>query len=149
MTADDILPYYEQYLEQLRTELLAYPTEQSLWLQPAGIHNTAGNLAAHLLGNLNHFIGTALGHTGYVRDRIAEFADKNISRQVLLTSVADTQAMVVHTIRGIADFQANYPTSFREDPSTVGGQLHRLLAHLAYHVGQINYHRRLLTTEPG
>ena len=145
MTAGDSLPYFEQYLQQLRTELEAYPSEDTLWLQPEGISNTAGNLAYHLLGNLNHFIGTALGRTGYVRDRELEFSIKHVARTELLAWLAETEQMVADTLSTIDDFDAPYPAGYRTEPSTIGGQLYRLLTHLAYHVGQINYHRRLLT----
>ncbi|MCB0635579.1 MAG: hypothetical protein KDC54_03125, partial [Lewinella sp.] len=78
--AADYLRYFDQYLDQLANDLRSYPAEDTLWLQPPGINNSAGNLALHLLGNLNHFIGAALGDTGYIRERDLEFGRKGVPR---------------------------------------------------------------------
>lgn len=143
-TVSDYLTYFNQYLDQLADELRAYPNEESLWLAPAGINNCAGNLAIHLMGNLNHFIGAALGDTGYRRNRELEFAAKEVPREELLRWLAKTRDMLAESLHRVGDFKGPYPTGYRDRDGSITDQLNRLLAHLAYHVGQVNYHRRLL-----
>jgi hypothetical protein len=142
----DYLDYFNQYLDQLARELEAYPSEDTLWMQPPGITNSAGNLALHLLGNLNHFIGAALGESGYKRNRSLEFAIKEIPRSQILAWTAKTKAMLHLTLSQIEDLNGPYPGGYRPEEGSVANQLNRLLSHLAYHCGQINYHRRLLAT---
>ena len=141
--------YFEQYLDQLRRELEAYPDEQQLWLCPAGISNSAGNLCTHLIGNLHHFIGYGLGDTGYVRDRPLEFAIKHVPRATLLREIEQTKTMIAEVLPKVTDLEALYPKQLRDaqlGQYRIHEELVRLCAHLSYHVGQVNYHRRLLTT---
>ena len=42
------------------------------------ISNSGGNLALHLIGNINHFFGANLGGTGFVRKRDLEFSNKKM-----------------------------------------------------------------------
>lgn len=139
------LHYFQANLAQLRKEIEAYPTDESLWTTAAGISNSAGNLTYHLLGNLNHFIGAALGQTGYVRDRPLEFSIKGVSKIELIAWLDDTSAMIGKVLPAIENVKAPYPAGYFEPAETIDFQLLRLLAHLNYHLGQVNYHRRLLT----
>ncbi len=139
--------YFDQYLDQLRQEIEAYPDEQQLWRCPSGISNSAGNLCTHLIGNLHHFIGHGLGNTGYVRDRPLEFSVKEVARADLLQQIETTRQMVQSVISSLPDIEAPYPKMLREahhGPYSIHKELVRLSMHLAYHVGQVNYHRRLL-----
>jgi hypothetical protein len=140
---NDFLPFFQKHLEQLKSEIEAYPDDQSLWLVKAGISNAAGNLAAHLIGNLNHFIGYGLGNTGYVRDRPLEFSVKNLTKAELVKMTEDTMAMMNEVVPKL-DPDAPYPTELFDYECTVNQALMRLLGHFTYHLGQINYHRRLL-----
>jgi len=140
--------YFDQYLEQLQQELEAYPDEQQLWLCPTGISNSAGNLCTHLIGNLHHFIGHGLGDTGYVRDRPLEFNIKDVPRATLLSQVEDTRQMVQTVLSQLSDLETPYPKKLRDvhhGQYSIQKELVRLSMHLSYHVGQVNYHRRLLT----
>jgi hypothetical protein len=122
------------------------PDEQ-FWSVKEGIKNSPGNLALHVLGNLNHFIGAKLGSSGYVRDRPAEFSSGAEPRAGILDSIDQTRSVVIGTISGLsgADLRANYPNDEGEVARTVAAELVRILAHLNYHLGQINYYRRLTT----
>lgn len=142
---DDLIAHFDRGLQQLRQELEAYPDEKLLWMTEGHIANSAGNLCFHLIGNLNHFIGAALGETGYLRDRPREFAITDVPRDTLIKYIEQTRRMIWQALRPIGELTARYPEGFREESQTVGSMLFRLLGHLYYHVGQINYHRRLLT----
>jgi len=137
-----LIEVFERDLTKLKDELSAYENEEKLWVVTAGINNSGGNLALHLIGNLNHFIGATLGNTGYVRNRDAEFALKNIPRADILADIDKTKDVVTKTLIGLTDEQLEeiYPTQQKD----VAYFLVHLATHLSYHLGQINYHRRLV-----
>lgn len=136
--------FFQRHLNQLKEEIAAYPSEESIWLKPEGINNTAGNLCYHLVGNLNHFIGQALGKTGYVRNRELEFSIKDVPSEDLIWSVEQTSKMLEHVLSQVEDLSAPYPKGFFPWEKDIHYTLLQLLWHLTYHLGQINYHRRLL-----
>jgi len=85
--AADLAALLDRDLRALRRELEAYPDERQIWQQVPGLPNTAGTLALHLAGNLQHYIGAQFGGTGYVRDRDAEFARRGVSRAELVAEI--------------------------------------------------------------
>lgn len=141
------IDYLQQHLQQLRDEINAYENEADLWIVAPGITNSGGNLCYHLTGNLQHFIGAALGNTGYVRDRPLEFSIKDLPRTVLLQEIDTTSKMIEVVLAQVNDLEADYPADFFAPQNTVAHYLFRFLTHLDYHLGQINYHRRLLSTK--
>ena len=142
---ESLLPVFQRDLDKLAEEIKQYPTEQSLWAISGAIKNPGGNLCLHLCGNLQHFIGTILGKTAYVRNRDAEFADKNVPRQKLLDEIAATKKALAEIMPKLQQDQldAKYPIDVLGTPMTTLFFLLHLSAHLSYHLGQINYHRRL------
>jgi uncharacterized damage-inducible protein DinB len=133
-------------LTKLRTEISLYSTEANLWKVDKMIANSAGNLCLHLVGNLNTYIGKELGGTGYVRDRDAEFALKNVPRFELIEKVDNTLRVVDLSLDKLSpsDLQKQYPVLVLAEKSTTEYFLIHLATHLTYHLGQVNYHRRLL-----
>ena len=146
MIKESLLELFERDLGKLLTEINLYKEEDSLWLVKEGIGNSAGNLCLHLLGNLNHFIGAVLGNSGYTRDREKEFTLKNIPRKELVAGIENTIAVVKNTLTNLneAELEKNFPIEVFGKPLTTGFFLMHLTTHLTYHLGQINYHRRLL-----
>jgi len=138
---------YERDLDKLRTEIASYENESDLWKTDEGISNSAGNLCLHLTGNLKHFFGAVLGETGYVRDRDAEFVDKDVPRSEMLADIDATKNVVLSTLASVTEEDLNkpYPLEVFGRPMTVGYFLTHLATHFNYHLGQINYHRRLLS----
>ena len=134
-------------LAALRRELEAYPNDRTVWEQPESLPNSAGTLTLHLCGNLRHFIGARLGHSDYVRDRPREFAARDISRADLLRDVLEAEAEVRRVLPTLTDAELAAPFSdagFSHTFATDDFVLH-LCSHFAYHLGQIDYHRRLVT----
>jgi len=133
-------------LEKLKQEIQAYQNEDKIWHIENSILNSAGNLCLHLIGNLTSYIGAQLGKTVYIRNREAEFALKNIPRKELIAQLESTITMISETFDQISDEQINdiYPGETPLKASTTHHFLVHLAMHLAYHLGQINYHRRLL-----
>lgn len=144
----NLLEFFERDLLKVKDEISLYSVENDLWVVRPGINNSAGNLALHLVGNLKHFIGATLGNTGYIRHRDDEFALKNIPRTVLLTMLDETIAVVKTSLEGLADsdLEQDFPLEKHGKIVSVTHMLLHLSTHLNYHLGQINYHRRLLQT---
>ena len=137
---------FNRDLNKLKSEIEAYQDESRLWLSSGTISNSAGNLCLHLVGNLNTYLGAEVGKTGYIRDRPLEFSQKDVPRAELIRMVEATISVVNHALDQLkeADLQREYPLLvFAEKTSTEYFLVH-LTTHLAYHLGQINYHRRLL-----
>jgi uncharacterized damage-inducible protein DinB len=137
---------YEKYLQMCIADISAFTNEADIWKIAPGISNSAGNLALHIAGNLNLFVGNILGNTGYIRDRDAEFNSKDIPQQQLIQLLESTSAMMNRVLGNLSDeqLQQPYPIDKFGADKTNAFALTYLLAHLAYHQGQVNYHRRLL-----
>lgn len=122
-----------------------YKYEADIWKLSGAINNTPGNLCLHICGNLNHFIGSIIGNSGYIRDRDKEFSEKNVSREMLIDLIIETKKNIADTFDKLSDedFGKIYPDKkFGENP-TYAFIFSRLISHLSYHLGQINYHRRI------
>jgi uncharacterized damage-inducible protein DinB len=141
-----ILALYTRDLNKLKEELSLYTSESNIWKTSPGISNSAGNLALHLIGNLNHFIGATLGGTDYIRDRDAEFEQRNIPRHTLINDIDSTIGILIDVLGSLtnADLSQEFPLAIRDKKDSTANMLIHLYGHLAYHLGQINYHRRLL-----
>lgn len=137
---------FQRDLTRLHDEVAAYNSEANLWVASGEITNSGGNLCLHLVGNLNTFICGELGNSGYVRDRPAEFNAKNIPRETLLRQVLETQLLVDQTLASLSpdSLEKEYSIKLRPEKMTTGLFLTHLATHLTYHLGQLNYHRRLL-----
>jgi len=146
MITDALTGLFERDLQRLKTEIELYRVEENIWLVKEGIGNSAGNLCLHLIGNLSHFIGAILGNTGYVRHREDEFSLKNIPRQDLLTNIENCRLIVKTTLAKLtnADLEKEFPQQVFDKSINTEMMLMHLCTHLTYHLGQINYHRRLL-----
>lgn len=133
-------------LGKLKTEIELYQDEKNIWLIDKQIANTAGNLCLHLIGNLNAYIGAEFGKTGYVRNRPLEFSLRDIPRAELVKSIDSAILMIGTSLDKITDQQLaeEYPQEVANGKVNTGFFLTHLASHLAYHLGQINYHRRLL-----
>lgn len=146
MILENITELFVRDLHKLKEEIGLYKNEADLWKVEKEIKNSAGNLTLHLVGNLNHFIGALIGKSGYFREREAEFSKKNIPVSTLLTEIDMAIQVVESTLSNLReeDLQTPYPIEFLEKNRTFGEIFLILLTHLSYHLGQINYHRRLI-----
>lgn len=137
-------------LKSLESQVAAYPDDGSLWLTTPGISNSAGTLVLHIVGNLRHFFGATLGGTGYVRNRASEFATRDVSREELRREINATISEVETTLQDLEPERlgAPYPLPIADRQVRTGDFLAHLAVHLTYHLGQIDYHRRILTANP-
>jgi len=148
MLTNHLIVLYDRELKRLIEELKAYPDETKMWIVDKEINNSAGNLALHLVGNLRHFIGAILGNSGFVRKRDLEFSDKNVPRKKLIKDIEETRKVVREVLQELTedDLSAAYPANLFDKPQSASHYLVHFYGHLNYHLGQINYHRRLLAT---
>lgn len=136
---------FNRDLLKLKQEIESYNDQSKLWYVEKGILNSAGNLCLHLIGNLNHFIGATLGNTGYVRNRELEFSQKNIAADELVKSIDDTIVVVETALTKLSDdiLNEDFPLLYNNERVSTMLMLTHLLTHFGYHLGQINYFRRL------
>ncbi|MGJ1432510.1 DUF1572 family protein [Sphingobacterium spiritivorum] len=146
MLINTLQTLFERDLQKLRIEILLYKHEENLWIIDKGIANSAGNLCLHLIGNLNTYIGAEIGKTGYIRHRELEFSLRDIPRTELIRHLDDTIKIVHDALNTLSesDLHSEYPILVFEQKTSVMYFLVHLTTHLTYHLGQINYHRRLL-----
>ncbi|MEO9884482.1 MAG: DinB family protein [Balneola sp.] len=145
MNTETLTQLFARDFETLESEIFAYTNEENLWIKESGIKNSAGNLGLHLAGNLQHFLGSVLNKSDYIRDREFEFNGK-VDREELVNRIRDSRKSVRETLDNLTadDFSKTYPLQpFGFEMSTEYFLIH-LYSHFSYHLGQINYHRRLL-----
>lgn len=153
MMIDTIRRSLGRDLDTLAAELAAYPDDASVWVLPPGAPNSAGTLTLHLAGNLRHFIGATIGHTGYVRQRDLEFSTRDVPRSELLALIATTRSEVDATLARLDDSVLDAPYPLPLPPTSpdhgkvvpTSRFLVHLAVHLGYHLGQVDFHRRLST----
>jgi hypothetical protein len=138
---------FERDLNKLTEEINLYKSEDDLWKIREGISNSGGNLALHLVGNLNHFIGATLGNTGYMRERDKEFSLKNIPRKTLVEEITKISVVIKNTLPTLSPeiLEKDFPVKINNETFSTEYMLVFLLMHLSYHLGQVNYHRRLIS----
>ena len=136
-------------LQKLKQEIELYEKEDQLWVVEKGITNSGGNLCLHLIGNLNTYICAEFGKNGYIRQRDLEFSLKNIPKSELIGMIEQTNNDLQFALDQITlpQLKSAYPTIVFGKATTTEYFLVHLTTHLTYHLGQINYHRRLLNND--
>ncbi len=146
MITESLKSLFTRDLNKLKTEIESYQNEETIWKIDKNILNSAGNLTLHLVGNINHFVGAILGNSGYIRNRELEFSLKDIPRTELVQQIEKTIDVVNSSLEKLSedDVKKEYPLEPFGYKMTTEYFLIHLIGHLEYHLGQINYHRRLL-----
>lgn len=146
MTSSEIAELYERDIRKLIEEIALFKSEENLWKTCGTINNSSGNLALHIIGGLNYLIGAALSHTGYIRNRDQEFANKGIERKLIIEQLEELIPMINKTVTQLTprQMESPYPIFFDKENATNSYVLTQLLLHLNYHLGQVNYLRRVL-----
>ena len=146
MSNEEIAELYERDLRKLIEEITLFENEENLWKTVGSIKNSSGNLALHVIGGLNFLMGTALAHTGYVRNRDQEFTDKGIDKKLIVEQLEELIPLIRQTIIALtpAQMESPYPGFFDKENASISYVLNQLLMHLNYHLGQVNYLRRAL-----
>jgi hypothetical protein len=145
--AADLAAILDRELRTLRRELEAYPDERQIWQAVPGLANTAGTLALHLAGNLQHYVGARWGGTGYVRNRDAEFARRDVPRAELIAEIEQARTAVAAGLGAVRpqELDAEFPELIGGCRVRAGDFLVHTAMHFAYHLGQVDSHRRVVT----
>lgn len=145
-TQEGLTELFTRDIDNLIDELKAYSKEENLWLIDQEIKNSGGNLILHICGNLRHFIGAVLGDSGHIRRRDNEFNLSDVKRSELLAELKTTKKMLKEVLPSLSEqrLDESYPIKVFDKEMTTRFFLFHLYGHLNYHLGQINYHRRLL-----
>ena len=147
MLSHELAAIYTRDLTRLVQELAAFPDTATLWQTRAGISNSAGNLTLHLEGNLREFIGRQLGQRDYTRDRPREFSESGLEQHELVARLSAVRDEIPAVIAGLSSerLEAPYPMVYGGMTLPTRQMLIHLAGHLSYHLGQIDYLRRVLT----
>ena len=151
MFSDDLRVVMARDLRAVAREVAAYPSDEALYRAVPGVTNAGGTLALHLAGNVQHFIGKVLGGSAYARDRDAEFNRRDLSRASVVAEIERAIAAVEESLPRVTEAQwgTEYPQEvLGRRLGTSRFALH-LASHLAYHLGQLDYHRRMTAPETG
>ena len=137
--------FYERDIRKLIEEVSLFRNEEDLWRTQGSVKNASGNLVLHIIGGLNHFIGATLAQTGYVRNRDQEFISKGVERKDLVAQLEELILMINETVNTLTreEMEAEFPLFFDKPKTSTSYVLVQLLAHLNYHLGQVNYFRRI------
>lgn len=153
MNSQLFITLFSRDLKKLRKEIEQYRSEDALWVKLPGTINPGGNLCQHLVGNLRTYVGLTLGGYAYVRNRDAEFNQRTFTQTQMLEELDQLHEIVINTLASIDEqkMEEEYPRQvldmFPEQPVRL--VLMHLLAHLSWHLGHLNYHRRWITeTQP-
>lgn len=146
MIIETLRTTFKEDLLKLKTEIELYRNEKKIWVIEKSIANSGVNLCLHLVGNLNTYIGAGLSRSGYIRHRDLEFSLKDVPKAELIQKINDTIPIVEKGIGQLTTENLNddFPMVIWDKPTGMVYTLVKLLSHLNYHLGQINYHRRLL-----
>jgi hypothetical protein len=147
--AADLARLYHRDLTRLGQQIEAFPSDETLWATVPGITNPAGTLVLHLEGNLREYVGRQLGGLPYRRDRPLEFGARGVSKGELLMRIEELRRLVPAAIEPLAaeTLAALHPEPVLDVPMSSHGTLVHLLAHLSWHLGQIDALRRVVTGE--
>jgi uncharacterized damage-inducible protein DinB len=137
---------YTRDLSRIIGELNAYQDEENIWKVLPGTLNSAGHLIQHLIGNLKTYIGNPLAGIAYVRNRDAEFTVRSFTKAQFLDALNEVIQIINTALQDKTDEELATIYSgtdlFISADQTIDVVLLHLLAHLSYHLGQINYQRR-------
>jgi len=138
----ELAALYRRDLARLVRQLDALD-DARLWQVLPGVTNSAGNLLLHLNGNLREFVGRQIGGVPYVRDRPREFSATNVPRAAL----TELASLIPGVIERVDEARWNdlFPENVLGEPLTNRQFVVHLYGHLNYHLGQIDYLRRVLT----
>jgi uncharacterized damage-inducible protein DinB len=103
--------------------------------------NSVATICWHVGGNLRSRFTDFLTSDGEKpwRRREEEFQSRTIPRAELLAQWEGGWGVLFQTLAGLTDAQLSQAVVIRGQPLLVHEALHRSLAHVAYHVGQVVY----------
>jgi len=149
-TIETVRTLLTRELEAFAREIELLPDDDTLWKVAGGVTNSCGNLALHVAGNLQAYVGCVLGGSDYVRDREREFSTRSGSREAVVAELRRAAAAIDTALRGLdpARLDEPFPVALGSVQPRIGVLLLHLLSHTGFHLGQAGYLRRILTGNP-
>ena len=146
MTASDLAFLFSRDLTRLGQQIEAFPDDETLWETLPGVLNPAGNLALHIEGNLLEYVGRQLGKLPYERNRELEFSLRGMSRHEIGRRMAELGQSIPAVVQDLSEerMDQEYPEVVLKVPTSTQEFLIHLYGHLSWHLGQIDYLRRIL-----
>jgi uncharacterized damage-inducible protein DinB len=122
----------------LAEDAIAQVEEERL-AESEGVGNSIAIIVWHVSGNLASRFTDFLSSDGEKpwRDRDSEFVERRVTREQLLQKWNNGWSVLFATLADLDDAALQREVSIRREPLTVAEALHRALAHVSYHVGQI------------
>jgi uncharacterized damage-inducible protein DinB len=131
--------YFHHLGERVEKAATAIP-EDRFWTKPFAFGNSIGHLVLHLTGNLNHYIGSLVAGTGYVRHREHEFTDpEKHPRAEVLAKFREAVDLVTRTVRSQDEAGLTAPVESQMPIHTRFGLFLVCAAHMNNHIGQMSY----------
>ena len=148
-TTNDLASLFSRDLTRLKQQIESFPNDEALWQTLPGVINAAGNLALHIEGNLREYVGRQLGKVPYNRNRDLEFSSRGLSRHEVGTRIAELERSIPSVIQELSseEMEMEYPEVVLEVATTTREFLIHLYGHLNWHLGQIDYLRRILSAK--
>ncbi|MEO6726972.1 MAG: DinB family protein [Blastocatellia bacterium] len=119
---------------------------EQIWWRPNEASNSIGNLILHLAGNMRQWMIAGVGGAVDIRQRAAEFAERDgISTPELMALLAETlqevDAVLAGLERELTAMQSDAPLQRECVPQgyaqTVLDAVFHVVEHFSYHTGQI------------
>lgn len=146
MFIQSMIRFFHRDIDKLIYEINSYENEADMWEIRGTIKNSAGKLVCHLLGNLNHYIGQGIGDTGYQRNRPLEFSIEFVPTSELVDELEQAKKMIEKCLPMLLESDLNNPRPLDFTVTSVETMMDYIIhlhSHLNWHLGQINYHRRM------
>jgi len=145
-TPKELATLFRRDLAKLIQHIEGFPNDESLWKVLPGVSNPAGNLALHVQGNLREYVGRQLGQISYVRNRELEFNARGLSRREVCAQLTELMHSIPLVIENLSEehLDKEYPEVVLKTATSTREFLIHLYGHLNWHLGQVNYLRRIL-----
>ncbi|MBL0940380.1 MAG: DinB family protein [Gemmatimonadaceae bacterium] len=147
MLSSELAALYRRDIARLIQEIRAFPNSDTLWHVVPGVSNAAGTLALHLEGNLREYIGRQLGSIAYQRNRPLEFSARGVEQAEIVARLEGVRELVPLVIAALDSsvLDADFPELYDGRALSTRQFLLHLYGHLSYHLGQVDYLRRVVT----
>jgi hypothetical protein len=141
-----LIELYNNELDKLNDELMAYESDELIWKTIGDNKISAGNNCLIISGTLQQYIGSMIGEYEYMRNKEAELKAKNMSKERLAEEISNTRKVVIATLEEVSkmDLMKVFPTTEFKEPVITEFYLLHLLKTLGFYNGQIAFHRQLI-----
>lgn len=144
---DSIASTFRQYQQTMQQAMQQLSLEQ-LTTEPNAVSNSVASIARHIAGNLRSRFTHFLSTDGEKPDRNRDHEFSLLpATEALYQEIDQAWQLLQDTLANLEDADLSRTIYIRQQPLLVMHALHRALAHISSHVGQIVYVAKLLQAE--